>query len=464
MMVFQKKYSLVFYLIASIPFTMVGQGDYVGAGQYIKNILPMRERVQNMELWWKWKRQNVLPDIMREQSVDMWIIRNNEADLYYNNEGPVFTSLLSANFEGMTLPSKYASPGSQRIPSFLLFFDSGNEIQYYEPRDYEHVGELAKTLNPKRIAISSFDNKQMLKSLGKKYSKRIIDSWTLGVRWLETMSPGQIDAYTQVQGLANDIIAEGFSNATVVPGITTTDDLNWWFRHKYLELDLEVENHPTVIVKRRPSLIQKFRHIDGPEKFRNGRTQNGINVTIQRGDIISLDSDIMLLGLVTDSHQHAYVLQNEEKDMPEELQQALITVNEMQDLFAAEFILGRTGKEIVSAAERIQPLSTIIETELGFHPPPMFIRRYLLGGYMFSHKTYVAGMTSGPGYYPTSIVTNNHKLHLNTMYAFEPHTTIAVPGWGDNGVEIGIGQIAIFEKNGLRYLNRPQYLNWHVIK
>ena len=50
------------------------------------------------------------------------------------------------------------------------------------------------------------------------------------------------------------------------------------------------------------------------------------------------------------------------------------------------------------------------------------------------------------------------------MYAFEPHTTIAVPGWGDNGVEIGIGQIAIFEKNGLRYLNRPQYSNWHVIK
>ena len=64
MMVFQKKYSIVFYLIASIPFTMVGQGDYVGAGQYIKNILPMRERVQNMELWWKWKRQNVLPDII----------------------------------------------------------------------------------------------------------------------------------------------------------------------------------------------------------------------------------------------------------------------------------------------------------------------------------------------------------------------------------------------------------------
>ena len=162
-----KKYPLVFILIITIPCIVASQNNYVGVGQYIKNILPMRERVQNMELWWKWKRKHVLPDVMREQSVDMWIIRNNEADLYYNNEGPVFTSLLSANFEGMTLPSKYASPGSQRIPSFLLFFDSGNEIQYYEPRDYEHVGSLAKTLNPKRIAISSVDNKLMLRSLGK---------------------------------------------------------------------------------------------------------------------------------------------------------------------------------------------------------------------------------------------------------------------------------------------------------
>ena len=126
-----KKYPLVFILIITIPCIVTSQNNYVGVGQYIKNILPMRERVQHMELWWKWKRKHVLPDVMREQSVDMWIIRNNEADLYYNNEGPVFTSLLSANFEGMTLPSKYASPGSQRIPSFLLFFDSGNEIQYY---------------------------------------------------------------------------------------------------------------------------------------------------------------------------------------------------------------------------------------------------------------------------------------------------------------------------------------------
>ena len=102
--------------------------------------------------------------------------------------------------------------------------------------------------------------------------------------------------------------------------------------------------------------------------------------------------------------------------------------------------------------------------DIGFHPPPTFLRRYLLGGFFFVTKPYVAGMTSGPGYYPTSIVTNEHRLYLDTLYAFEPHTRVAVPGWGEHGVELGLGQIAVFTENGLEYLDRPQATEWHVIK
>ena len=57
-------------------------------GGFIQNIPPMQERVEIMDRWWRWKKEHVLPAIMREQKVDMWIIRNNEAEFYYNNEGP----------------------------------------------------------------------------------------------------------------------------------------------------------------------------------------------------------------------------------------------------------------------------------------------------------------------------------------------------------------------------------------
>jgi hypothetical protein len=264
-----------------------------------------------------------------------------------------------------------------------------------------------------------------------------------------------------VQRVANEVIAQAFSNNVVIPDITTTEDLNWWILHKYLELDLDMENYPSVNVQRSDENMAKYD--DPSEYFRKGRTNNGVSVVIRRGDIISCDTDLYLLGLITDSHQHAYVLRSGETDVPEPLKEALRKVNQMQDLFRKEFKVGRTGKEIVAAAKKIKPLEGIIATSLGFHPPPMYIWRFWLGGYMFDRKSYVAGMTSGPGYYPTSIVTNNHKLYYNTLYAFEPHTRVTVPGW-KHGVELGIGQIAAFTEEGLQYLARPQEHKWHVVK
>ena len=43
-------------------------------GGYIDNMAPMRERVQQMEAFWKQKKAEVLPVVMREQGVDCWIV------------------------------------------------------------------------------------------------------------------------------------------------------------------------------------------------------------------------------------------------------------------------------------------------------------------------------------------------------------------------------------------------------
>ncbi len=426
-----------------------------------KNILPLRERVKLTEKWWRWKREHVLPMVMREQGVDLWIIRDDEADLYYDNQGPVYVSLLPADHQGMTYPSKYAAPGSQKLPRFLMFYDTGEEIEYVEPRDYAHIADLVKQRDPSKIAVGQYNKEKLISTLGKKYGSRSIDSWTLGVRWLETVGPERISVYHHVQRVANEVIAEAFSNNVVIPDVTTTEDLNWWVLHEYVEMGLDMENYPTINVQRNDENMAKYN--DPPECFRNGRTNNGVSVVIRRGDIISCDTDLYMYGLITDSHQHAYVLKRGETDVPEPLKESLRKVNRIQDLFRKEFKVGRTGKEIVAASRKIVPEEGIIATELGFHPPPMYIWRFWLGGYMFDRKSYVAGMTSGPGYYPTSIVTNNHKLHYNTLFAFEPHTRVAVSGW-KYGVELGIGQITSFTEDGLQYLARPQEHEWHVIR
>jgi len=427
----------------------------------IDEIPAMRERVQIMQQWWEEKRKRVLPAVMREQKIDIWIVRNNEADKYYNNEGPVFTSLLLADFQGRVLPSIHAPDGRQTLPKFLMFIRSGDEVSYVEPRDFEEISGLIEKHRPKKVAIGAYEDDAMRTAVGRKGVK-VVDSWTLGVRWLETMVPEQIESYRLVQRVANEIIAEAFSNKVIVPGDTTTDDLNWWLRDRAMELGLEFENHPSIGVQRRPEKIARYD--DPASAFRHGRSGNADVVTIQRGDIVSIDADIFLLGLVTDSHQHVYVLEKGEEQVPDVLVDRLLKVNQVQDACALEFREGRTGKEIAAACSEIDLPPGYISIEPAFHPPPMYLRRFLDGGYMFSHKTWVAGMTSGPGYYPTSIVSNEHRLHRNTLYAFEPHAHVSVPGWGEEGVELGMGQIVAFTEEGIDYLARSQQTLWHVVR
>lgn len=351
-------------------------------GEYIKNIIPMQQRVQIMEQAWRWKKEHVLPTVMREQKIDMWIVRNNEADLYYNNEGPVYTSLLPANFEGLALPSTYVSGVSQTLPKFMMFYDTGDSIEYVEPRDYEHISELVTKLDPATIAIGQHNNQQMLEALGRIHAAKSSDSWLLGVRWLETMSPQQIEVFRYVMGLHNDILAEGFSNIAITPGVTTTANLNWWFRHRTRELGVEKENHPTIEIQRSPENMEKYP--EEAEAFLGDQFKYNIaSVVIRPGDIVNCDSDIMMFGLVTDSHQYAYVLKENETHAPEALTEALRKANKMQDLIAREFKVGRTGKEIEDASHAIPSKSGVhyfSGASLSFHPPAMFIRRFMLGG------------------------------------------------------------------------------------
>ncbi len=152
------------------------------------------------------------------------------------------------------------------------------------------------------------------------------------------------------------------------------------------------------------------------------------------------------------------------KDVPENLQEALNKVNRLHETFSKEFKIRRTGKEIFDAAQNIPLEEGIITTTMVFHPPPMFIRRFLQGGFMFSKQSYLAGMTSSPVNYPTAIVLQNHKLYYNTFFSLDPAPTrVAAQGWGENGTEMLLQHVMVFTENGLKHLD-GSITEWHAIK
>ena len=369
------------------------------------------------------------------------------------------------------------------LPQILLFHDTGSEIEFVEPKDYAHITQLVRERDPEKIAISmknlyirrqNFGNSEQLsivtsdemqQALGSKYASRAVDSWHLGILWLSIMGPEQISMYRYVQGVHNDILAKAFSNRVIVPDVTTTDDLNWWLRHKYRDLHLVMDNHPSINVRRRPSKVTAYGDSTGYfRKYLNESMpkRNVGNVIIRRGDIIGCDSGIHLLGLVTDTKHFAYVLQEGETDVPEDLKEVLRIMNEMLDKYRKAYVVGRTKQEIEDAGNKMMPEDPrIIRARFTFHPAQMFIRRFTENGGMFHRGRYMPGIGSSN---MDPLLSPTLKLHYNTIYAHEPYFTFFVPGWGEDGIwKIGVEQLGMFTENGFDYLNRGM-LEWHVVK
>ena len=72
---------------------------------------------------------------------------------------------------------------------------------------------------------------------------------------------------------------------------------------------------------------------------------------IQPGDVLHTDVGICYLRLCTDTQEMGYVPRLDEPGVPAGLEKALTVGNRWQDLLTGEFVTGRTGNEILAAAQ-----------------------------------------------------------------------------------------------------------------
>src|SRR5690606_25554478 len=122
---------------------------------------------------------------------------------------------------------------------------------------------------------------------------------TLAVRWLETRTAAEMAAYKHIQELAHYIVAEGLSDRVITPGVTTTEDVVWFYREKVAEMKLDTWFHPTVDIQR-----------PDPSSTEAGRSfaVRPDEQVIMPGELPHIDVGIRYLRLSTDTQQVAYVL------------------------------------------------------------------------------------------------------------------------------------------------------------
>ncbi|MFC1554900.1 M24 family metallopeptidase [candidate division KSB1 bacterium] len=433
------KTTVLIFSILLFAVSIFAQNIGVANVNDIENILPLKARAEKMNEILEWRLDNIIPELMQREGVDMWLVICREY-----NEDPVYLSMVpepnmaARRTSILIFHDRGSGQGVERLTG--SFYDMGKWYKtIYTDRkkdQFETLAEFIEKVDPKRIGIndsptwafgdglSASFRKTLENALGDKYTNRLVSAENLCIGWLETRSPEELSIYRHICGIAHDIIGEFFSNEVIVPEITTTEDVVWWIRQRITDLGLKTWFQPSVSIQRSREMSDKY----------------GNSNVIRRGDLLHCDIGIVYLGLCTDTQENAYVCRTGETEVPECLTIALDKGNRLQDIFMNEFKVGRTGNDILLAS-RNKAIAEGLNPSIYTHP---------LGIHGHAAGT-VLGLWDRQDGVP---LRGDYPLHLNTCYSIELNNTYSDPVWGN--IRMALEEDAAFTEDGCKFIDGRQ--------
>jgi len=420
----------------------------------------LREQAVVQQQWLQYRLDSVLPRLMRQHGVEMWIVAMREY-----NEDPTFWSLVAPTTMFARRRSIYVftDRGARGIERLALGGGSqGGVYEAYVARDTvdpsigrrpELVGQgqwdlltrLVRERDPKTIAVnishthafsdglSAGEWEQLSRALPPGYLTRVVRADRIALDYQAIRAPGMLPVYRRMMEVVWAVIDTAFSSAVITPGKTTTDDVAWWMRQRVNDLGLGTWFHTDVDVQRR------------------GQDLSGLDtVVIQRGDVLHCDFGITALGLNTDTQHMGYVLREGERDAPDGLKRALQNSNRLQDILLAEMRPGRSGNEVLASALASMRAAGINGT---IYTHPIGDRGHgagpLIG--LWDHQEGVPGRGDIP-------------LLPGTWFSIELQATTPVPEWGGQLVRSAQEEDAELATDGpMRWILRRQ-TTFHLVR
>jgi len=403
-------------------------------------VLTLRDRAAVEDAILTERLQTVVPRLMREEGVDMWVLVARE---YL--EDPVVATMLDARslrarrrtilvffdpgggkpVERLTV-SRYGLPG--------MFDGAWNPER--QPDQWKALGDLIAARDPKKIAlnvsaltafgdgltVSQRDG--LMAALPAAYRDRIVSGERLSVGWLESRIPAEMKLYPGIVRLAHAVLAEGHSAQVIKPGVTTTDDVAWFYRERLARLGVATWFHPSVAVQRQ-----------GVKGMLEGDT------VIRKGDLVWTDFGITYLRLNTDTQHLAYVLKDGETEAPAGLRAGLAAANRVQDAVTSSFKVGISGNDILAAA-RAKAIAQGLDPSIYSHP--------------LGYHGHGAGPAIGFWDNQNGDERGAARVFADTAWSIELTATHAVPEWGGQKVAFRLEEDAFFDGREVRYLDGRQ--------
>jgi len=437
-----------------LSFIMVGAASLFA--QEPRNPLPsLREQAKAHQEWLKARLENVLPGLMREHGVHMWVIPMREY-----NEDPVFSSLVSATTFAARRRTIYvffdqgaekgierlALGGSSQGGLYTAYRDTTlQNAELWGKEQWKLLRKVVEERNPRTIAVNisqthAFSDglsvgewEQLQEALGPDYFRRVIRAERLALDFIAVRVPAMMPVYEEMMKTVHSIIGEAFSSKVIVPGKTRTDDVVWWMRQRTHELGFGTWFQPSVDIQRR-----------GTDLSRES------SPVIERGDVLHCDYGLTLMRLHTDTQHMGYVLREGEETVPAGLMQALKISNRLQDLVLENMKVGIPGNDVLR--------STLEQ-----------MKREGIDGTVYTHPIGENGHGAGPliGLWDRQQGVPGRgdvPVPANTWFSIELQATTSVPEW--NGQKVRSAQeedVEVTADGKVRWIHERQ-TRFHVIR
>lgn len=437
----------------AVALAVVAAGGRLAAQQ--PAVVPPISRQLAVREGWLAKRHDLLLPMMRRHGIAMWIVVNEEF-----KDDPVVPTIAP--------PRPYA--GNR---DFFVLVDDGAGLQRFSITGYPEenlktlfqpmpegrnpgkmLAELYQRFQPKTIGLAIDGSRGVTRGLshatyellrtwmGPDATSRFTSAAGLIDEYFDTRIPEEMETYTHLVAITDQIARQALSDAVVKPGKTTVGDIRRFLFDEYHRRGATTWFQPDVRVQRQSAAdLEVGKHAATPSA--PGPALEG--TVIERGDVIHIDMGIRAMGFDTDWQKMAYVLKPGERDVPAGLKKAMANTNALQDAVMLTCSRpGRLNTEVFDCA-MAEMRTKGIEAQIYSHP--IGFQGHGLG----------AGIASGSAAGRPGV-----PLRLGSYISIELNTATAVPEWGGKKVYVMMEDDAHLTETGWRFF-QPRQEQWYLI-
>ncbi len=382
----------------------------------------------------------VLPEVMRENKIDMWIImcREGNFDPLYPDMGEGYVG-----HNGYYIFTDIGKPRIERavlgIEGYLLeetkaydYFGSESELKdFVTKRDPKRIGLNTSKDIGSADGLSYTGRQELAELLGSKYESRFLSAEKLVSDFRSRHVASEVAVFAEAGDYSYQIAERALSNEVITPGVTTLENVAWWMKEQLFKNNLQSSfGMPSV-------------YVTGA----NGIEATSTDRIIQRGDILMLDWGVGFMHMFTDMKRMAYVLKEGEKEVPKSIQHAFDQAKVVRQIVVSTIKPGITAKQ--NEVNVYNALQDANFSRIEFNKPGTDDNTDVIIG---CHSVGDWGHGSGPSIAFFNPVQLTYIVKPTNLFSIELFAYTPMPEWGGKKLRIPLEDDAIVTERGVEWV------------